>query len=70
MNVLKVGVSYIIPPKEKSKNHKFWELLLTSLCLVRNLANVKVTSNRLAGACFYVVSGHGGPDPGAIGKSG
>lgn len=31
-------------------------------------ANVKVTSNRLAGACFYVVSGHGGPDPGAIGN--
>ncbi len=31
------------------------------------LANVKVTSDRLRGACFYVVSGHGGPDPGAIG---
>ncbi len=36
----------------------------------KQLANVKVTSNRLAGACFYVVSGHGGPDPGAIGKVG
>lgn len=34
------------------------------------LADVKVTSNRLAGACFYVVSGHGGPDPGAIGRVG
>lgn len=34
------------------------------------LSNVKVTSNRLAGTCFYVVSGHGGPDPGAIGKIG
>ena len=34
------------------------------------LANTKVTSNRLAGACFYVVSGHGGPDPGAIGRVG
>lgn len=33
-------------------------------------ANVKIISNRLAGACFYVVSGHGGPDPGAIGKVG
>lgn len=32
------------------------------------LANVKPTSSRLRGACFYVVSGHGGPDPGAIGK--
>lgn len=34
------------------------------------LAHVKVTSNRLQGACFYVVSGHGGPDPGAIGRIG
>lgn len=34
------------------------------------LADVKVTSKRLAGACFYVVSGHGGPDPGAIGRVG
>lgn len=31
------------------------------------LADVKVTSGRLSGACFYIVSGHGGPDPGAIG---
>lgn len=36
----------------------------------KQLADVKVTSNRLAGACFYVVSGHGGPDPGAIGRVG
>lgn len=34
------------------------------------LSKVKVTSNRLAGTCFYVVSGHGGPDPGAIGRVG
>lgn len=34
------------------------------------LASVKVTSNRLANACFYIVSGHGGPDPGAIGRIG
>lgn len=30
----------------------------------------KVSSRRLEGACFYVVSGHGGPDPGAIGRAG
>lgn len=36
----------------------------------KELASVKVASNRLAGACFYVVSGHGGPDPGAIGRVG
>ncbi len=27
----------------------------------------QVISNELKGACFYLVSGHGGPDPGAIG---
>ena len=32
------------------------------------LANYQVTSSELKGACFYLVSGHGGPDPGAIGQ--
>lgn len=31
------------------------------------LASYRVTSKELSGACFYLVSGHGGPDPGAIG---
>lgn len=30
--------------------------------------NVSVRSHELEGACLYLVSGHGGPDPGAIGK--
>ena len=33
----------------------------------KELASYTVTSNELAGASFYLVSGHGGPDPGAIG---
>ena len=35
-----------------------------------SLAKGKVESGKLKGACIYVVSGHGGPDPGAIGKVG
>ncbi|NDW11314.1 N-acetylmuramoyl-L-alanine amidase [Bacteroides sp. 214] len=31
-------------------------------------ANYEITSSELRGATFYLVSGHGGPDPGAIGK--
>lgn len=31
------------------------------------LANYTIASNELSGACFYLVAGHGGPDPGAIG---
>ena len=34
------------------------------------LATYPILSNELAGACFYLVSGHGGPDPGAIGRYG
>lgn len=30
--------------------------------------NVKLISNQLKGKVFYLVSGHGGPDPGAMGK--
>lgn len=33
-------------------------------------ADVRISGKRLQGACFYVVGGHGGPDPGAIGKIG
>ncbi|MGL5273753.1 MAG: N-acetylmuramoyl-L-alanine amidase, partial [Phocaeicola sp.] len=32
------------------------------------LATYQVTSQELSGACFYLVSGHGGPDSGAIGN--
>ena len=33
-----------------------------------NYANVEIKSNELKGAVFYLKSGHGGPDPGAVGK--
>ncbi len=36
----------------------------------KQLASYDIVSTELAGACFYVVSGHGGPDPGAIGRMG
>lgn len=61
---LRLGVKYALPPLRDGKK---------SICeplFGKSLANVKVTSNRLRGACFYVVSGHGGPDPGAIGRIG
>ncbi|MEG1748361.1 MAG: N-acetylmuramoyl-L-alanine amidase [Tannerellaceae bacterium] len=34
------------------------------------LASFPINSSELKGAQFYLVSGHGGPDPGAIGKMG
>ena len=34
------------------------------------LAQVPLIDNRLAGKVYYLVAGHGGPDPGAIGRRG
>ncbi|MGB0838773.1 MAG: N-acetylmuramoyl-L-alanine amidase family protein [Chitinophagales bacterium] len=36
----------------------------------KKYAHVPLESDNLRGKVFYIVSGHGGPDPGAIGKSG
>ena len=36
----------------------------------KSLKSVTIKSQELAGACFYLVSGHGGPDPGAVSKVG
>lgn len=30
--------------------------------------NVEITSSKLKGATYYLMAGHGGPDPGAVGK--
>lgn len=74
-NMLITGVKYTIPPLKKdeqpaksestSKRRKGYEPLFG-----KGLASYNVESNELKGACFYLVSGHGGPDPGAIGKMG
>lgn len=74
---LQLGVKYVLPPLRKgasatasSKPAANKKGTVRERLFGRKLADVEVTSNRLQGACFYVVSGHGGPDPGAIGKVG
>ncbi len=34
----------------------------------KNYEDVEITGDQLKGAIYYLVAGHGGPDPGAIGK--
>ncbi|NJN24571.1 MAG: N-acetylmuramoyl-L-alanine amidase [Cyclobacteriaceae bacterium] len=36
----------------------------------RNYEKIPIIDNRLEGAVYYLVSGHGGPDPGAMGRYG
>ena len=58
-NNLKLGVTYILPPV----NNEGYEPLFGE-----QQAKYAIDSDELNGACFYLVSGHGGPDPGAIGE--
>lgn len=60
-NSLIFGLPYLIP---KTKNTLHYSIL------GEKDANISVISNTLKGASFYLVSGHGGPDPGAICKRG
>ena len=72
---LLLGVKYILPPlqdneearkggKKKKKN------IVREPLFGKKLDDVEVVSDRLKGTCFYISSGHGGPDPGAIGRVG
>lgn len=78
---LRLGVKYLLPPLREDRNQgnsqtkvtgasKQQKKMIHEPLFGKQLSKVEVTSNRLKGACFYVVSGHGGPDPGAIGKMG
>ena len=64
-NTLRMGVKYTLPPLASAPQKKNYQPLFG-----KSLASYKITSSDLKGACFYLVSGHGGPDPGAIGKMG
>ena len=70
-NTLLKGVSYVLPPLSgggsdsgSNKGRNRHEPLFGS-----KYSNFTVNSNKLKGATFYLVSGHGGPDCGAIGMA-
>lgn len=78
---LYAGRKYRIPPadldtvtvvdaiqrkKSKLKNIETMEIPI----LGKDNSTVLIKSNRLAGTVYYLISGHGGPDPGAMGKYG
>lgn len=63
---LVLGVSYLLPTSEETTEISFEtgkEPLFGDA-----LAEYTIKSDRLKGACFFLASGHGGPDPGAITK--
>ena len=73
-NSLKLGFNYIIPPLGSETKvvagSNIIGKTITEPLFGPNQQTFKIESERLKDACFYVVCGHGGPDPGAIGKMG
>jgi N-acetylmuramoyl-L-alanine amidase len=79
-NTLLSGVSYVLPPltvsatpQQQSANTSSSQANTGSTRRREPLfgskyADYTINSNRLKGATFYLVSGHGGPDSGAVGK--
>lgn len=62
-NHLIIGESYILPVST-TKTIKTFDLF------GENYKKVEIKDQQLSGAVFYIVAGHGGPDPGAQGKRG
>ena len=70
-NSLILGTDYILPPlisssqpKNETTNKKI--KTGTNPLFGEKYMNYEIKDDLLSGACFYLVSGHGGPDPGAI----
>ena len=58
------------PQTTNTTTSKSSQRTITEPLFGKSLKNVAIKSQELAGACFYLVSGHGGPDPGAVSKVG
>ncbi len=64
---LKTGQSYLLPVKAESSSNSTNETGVFPI-FGKDYEKVEFKDNKLQGAIFYVIPGHGGPDPGAIGK--
>ena len=72
-NTLIQGTVYLLPPLTAVDSNKKEKAPAKGKTGVQPLfgekyKNYEIKDNVLSGACFYLVSGHGGPDPGAIAK--
>ncbi len=79
-NMLIRGKKYVLPEKpllqgdsikkSESEPERAAAKVVTEPLFGRNAERVEVIDQQLKDAIFYLVSGHGGPDPGAMGKLG
>ncbi len=64
---LKTGQTYLLPVPAQSSSRSTNETGVFPI-FGKNYERVEFKDNKLQGAVFYIVAGHGGPDPGAIGN--
>ena len=71
---LELGTVYLIPPLHPGDVYPPPEPLFSEgtdpSIFGRAGGDLTPRSDRLKNACFYIISGHGGPDPGAIARVG
>jgi len=75
-NSLIAGVKYKLPTNTETTNSKTTIATPAKAkgktvhyeIFGKDYADIEITSNDLGGAVYYLLSGHGGPDPGAVGK--
>lgn len=73
-NTLFAGVKYKLPENELIAQNTKVPKSVSKAKMVhydifgKEYADIEITGNSLAGAVYYLVGGHGGPDPGAVGK--
>ncbi len=63
-NMLFIGKTYTLPKKKSEK--KFISTTVSYPIFGEKHKNVNIKSDTLKGTVYYLVSGHGGPDPGAM----
>ena len=67
-NMLFAGRKYLLPDKSETGEIKTSKNILNLDIFGKNYSKVEIISNQLNGAVYHLMSGHGGPDPGAVGK--
>lgn len=65
---LKTGQTYLIPIKAENSSESSNETGVFPI-FGKDYEKIEFKDNQLQGAIFYIISGHGGPDPGAIGEN-
>ncbi len=69
-NTLIAGIKYKLPGSSSVSETKSSGTVRRFEIFGKKYENVEITGTNLKGAIYYLMSGHGGPDPGAIGKYG